>query len=65
MTAALWNFRSFSAMIAPLLWSYSYVYGISIKMPWLMFVSRCVVVAIIPEMIFRTVSEKTRKRLSK
>ena len=66
LAAAMANFRSIANILAPLLYGYSYAFGLSRKPQWptLLFWSRMITCAILPEIVFRMTDPNERARLA-
>jgi hypothetical protein len=66
LAASMANFRSIANIIAPLLFGYSYAVGMKMnpKWPTLLFWSRMVVCAMMPELVFRSANATERARLA-
>jgi hypothetical protein len=64
LAASMANFRSIANILAPLLFGYSYALGQRMNRPTLLFWSRMLVCAVLPELVFRSANAVERARLA-
>jgi hypothetical protein len=66
LAAAMSNFRSVANVLAPLLFGYTYAFGLRQRpsRPTLLFLVRMLVCAVLPEVAFRMADERERRRLA-